>query len=43
MGGAFVAGAEMLGATGVAVDVAAAMTVAPVELGLGMGVSAITN
>ncbi|MBW2574726.1 MAG: hypothetical protein JRC88_04440, partial [Deltaproteobacteria bacterium] len=41
MGGAFTAGAEMLGATGVAVDVASAMTTTPVGIGLGMGASAI--
>jgi RHS repeat-associated protein len=43
MGGAFTAGAQMLGASGVAVDIASAMTTAPVGIGLGMGVSAIPN
>ena len=43
MGGAFVTGANMLGATGAAVDIAAAMATAPVGIGLGMANSAIVN
>jgi RHS repeat-associated protein len=43
MGGVFSAGAEILGASGVAVDIASAMTTAPVGIGLGMGISAIPN
>jgi len=43
IGGAFTAGAGILGAGGVAVEIASAMTTAPVGIGLGMVVSAIPN
>jgi hypothetical protein len=39
----FFSGANMLGASGLAVDIAASMVTAPVEIGLGIATSTITE
>ena len=43
MAGGIVAGANMLGATGIAVDIASSMAVAPVGIGLGLATSSVLD